>query len=58
MYFFIMQHNDGEIFNPNIPFEERFKEEEIDVEAEKENTREAFKRIIKRNLGRKCKVND
>lgn len=56
MYFFIMQHNDGEIFN--IPFEERFKEEEIDVEAEKENTREAFKRIIKRNLSRKCKVND
>ena len=28
----------SEIFDPNTPFEERFKEEEIDVEAEKENT--------------------
>ncbi len=43
----------SEIFDPNTPFEERFKEEEIDVEAEKENTREAFKRIKKemRRLG-------
>lgn len=43
----------SEIFDPNTPFEERFREEEIDVEVEKENTREAFKRIKKemRRLG-------